>query len=119
MPENLDVPPHLKITLETKHRLRSGWNTDEALIGGLAHLENFVRTSPDDHPMIPHTLELEELPITRDLVRKCEDFAREKAGELPWGMLAVVQQGFLIRALAGLEAQSQQLASRLTVLEQR
>lgn len=119
MDEGIEIPAYLEIATETVTRLQSGeWTTNEVMVAGLADLESFVRTPPDDHPFIDAG-PLEDTPITKFVVNTFEELANARSGEDSYGHRAVTQIGLLVSAIKTLEVNAQQLSRRVAELEQR
>lgn len=111
------IPEHLLIAIEAAARLSSGqWTTGDALIAGIADLESFVRTNPDDQPLIDAG-PLDAFPITKYVVGTFEDLAQETNGKVPLGFAAIQRVGVLVNAVRGLEVKTQELERRLAQLE--
>lgn len=118
MPE-LEIPGHLTIAVEAATRLDSGeWTPNEVLVAAIADLESFVRTNPEDQPLIDAGL-LEQFPVTKLVVNTFEHLSEATNGEVSYGFAAVQRVGALVVAVKALEAMVQQLNGRLTQLEQR
>jgi hypothetical protein len=116
--KELGIPGHLDITIEAANRLNSGdWSTNEVLIAGLSDLESFVRTPPNDSPLIDAG-PLEDFPITKMVVNGFETVSNAQSGKASYGLIAVMELGLIVAAVKALEVQVQQLNRRVTELEQ-
>lgn len=120
MPDkDLHIPGYLEIAVDAATRLNSGdWSANEVLIAGLSDLESFVRTPPNDMPIIDAG-PLEDTPITKFIVNSFEATSNARSGQASYGLVAIEQLGFMVAAIKTLEVQVQQLNRRLTELEQR
>jgi hypothetical protein len=119
VPKELEIPGHLDIAKDAAMRLSSGeWSTNEVLIAGLADLESFVRTRPDDQPFIDAG-PLEDTPIAKFVVNTFEEIANAQSGRDSYGERAVLQIGLLVGAIKTLEQHVLLLNRRVAELEPR
>ena len=112
------IAPHLTIAVAAVNRLGRGFSTNQVLVAGLAELERFVRTNPDDAPFIDAG-PLEPYPVTKFVVNQLEKMASDTRGQVSYGVAAIRGLGPIVAAVKSLEVQLQQLGSRVAQLEQR